>query len=216
MNRAYRLLLTGLCMLGAAWPMASQAEEQTNICGPIYNTGHYGPYDYRTDKDKLHVVELYHFAPQVELLVRGQSGELGGDLSYVLKAFPNHHRALVSIVRLGERTKSLQPPFLTYSIECFLERAVRFRPDDTVARSLYAQYLGKLGRADDGAAQLDVALRVAGENPLTQYNIGLVFFELGKYDRALQQAHKARQMGVERKDLEEMLRRANHWQDPPP
>lgn len=187
------------------------------LCGPIYNTGHYGPYDYRTDKGKLAIVEKFHFAPEVENLIRGQSSVfVGDDLNYVLKAAPNHHRALVSIMRFGERTKSPQPPYLAYSIECFLERAVRFKPDDTVARALFAEYLGKTGRKAEAARQLDAAIHYAPDDGFANYNFGLVFFELRAYDRALQQAHKARKLGFERPQLEAMLKREGKWQDPPP
>lgn len=193
------------------------ARAQTgNACGPIYNTGHYGPYDYRTDRQQLGVVEKFHFAPQVEALIRGMSGPLAGELNYVLKAAPNHHRALVSLMRLAQRQKLPHLADMDYSVECYFERGARFRPDDTVVRSLYAQYLGSLGRKSEAAAHLELALQHAGDNPFTHYNIGLVFFEIGAFDRALQQAHKAREMGLPKPELENQLRKANQWKEPTP
>ncbi len=186
------------------------------FCGPIYRPGAYGPYDYRTQRDKLPIVEKHHFTPQVEQLIRGQEGYLGGDLDYTLRAFPNHHRALVALMRWGDKLKSPQPPFLDLPIDCYLERAVRFKPDDTVARALFAQYLGKTKRKEAATAQLEVATQFAQDNPITHYNIGLVFFELGEFDRALRQAHTAAKLGLVRPDLEQMLRRAGKWQDAPP
>ncbi len=192
------------------------AEPAANRCGPIYRPGSYGPFDYRTQQDKLPIVEKHHFTPQVEGLIRGQEGYLGGDLDYTLHAFPNHHRALIAIMRWGERLKSPQPPNLVYSIECYLERAIRFKPDDTVSRVLFAQYLGRIRRSPEAIAQLDAAIHYAADNAITHFNIGLIFFELGAHDRALQQAHVAYKLGFERKDLEDMLRRAGKWQDAPP
>lgn len=69
----------------------------------------FGPFDY-TDPETarpgkygqsppLHLVEIAHFTPEVEHLVRGKSGAIYGDLDYTLRAFPNHHRALWSMVR---------------------------------------------------------------------------------------------------------------------
>jgi tetratricopeptide (TPR) repeat protein len=105
---------------------------------------------------------------------------------------------------------------MDYSVECFLERSVRYKPDDTIARSLYAQYLGTLDRKSEAAVQLDIALQYAGDNPFTHYNIGLVFFEIGAFDRALQQAHKARELGLPKPELEDQLKKEGQWKDPAP
>lgn len=196
---------------------APQAVTDTLVsesCGALEN--HYGPYDYRTRKDRLTVVEKHHFTPVVEALIRGQEGYLGGDLSYVLATFPNHHRALVAIVKFGARAKSPQPPHLTYSIECYFLRALQFQRDDIVVRMLYAQYIGTQGRQPEAIEQLAIVERLAADNAFSIYNAGLVYFEIGAFDRALAAAHKARELGFERPDLEAWLRRDGRWQDPVP
>lgn len=184
---------------------ADAPDPSAGICGEIY-TRHYGPYDYRTERDRLRIVEEAHFSPQIQALA-GSEWDLAGNLNYTLKSAPNHHRALVAVVRFGEKFKSEQTEHLEFPIECYFNRALRFRPDDTVVRALYAQYLGKRGRKADAIQQLDAAIPLAVENPLSQYNIGLVFFELKEYQRALQQAQRAREMGFERPELMEQLRK---------
>jgi tetratricopeptide (TPR) repeat protein len=79
---------------------------------------------------------------------------------------------------------------------------------------LYAQYLGKRGRPEEAARNLEAALQYAGDNPLTHYNIGLLYFDLRMYDKALVQAHTARKLGFPRADLEESLRKQGSWRDP--
>jgi len=196
------------CSAGAA-----VAQEAYNACGPLEN--HYGPFDYRTQKVQLRIVEKFHFTPKVEALIRGESGDfVGGDLSYTLATSPNHHRALVALVRFGERTKSSKPPDMTYSIDCYFDRAVRFAPDDSVVRALYGRYLGKNGKSEVAVGQLEEASRLAAENGFSHHNIGLVYFELSMFDKALSEAWLARQMHFEGDELEQMLKRAGKWREP--
>ena len=119
-------------------------------CGPMgVNLDAYGPYDYRTDKDKLPLVENAHFTPGVEQFFERKTGYFGADIGYTLYRFPNHHRALDAMVRLSKRERTDKPRGATFSTECYFERALRFRKDDVVARMLYAEYLVQGGRADD-------------------------------------------------------------------
>ena len=194
----------------------AMAQAAPNPCGSLNNA--YGPYDYRTERTgKLHIVEEYHFTPEVEALVRGKSSAyVADDLNYTLHTSPNHHRALMAIVRLGERTKSSQPPHLQYSITCYFDRAIRFQPDDTVVRLIYAQYLGNTGRVPQAVQQLKIATGLAKDNPLAHYNIGLIYFELKKYDEALAQAHIAMAMGFTRHELADQLKQVGRWSDPIP
>jgi tetratricopeptide (TPR) repeat protein len=205
------VLLLGCLVAGFAL-----AQEAPNACGSLNN--HYGPYDYRTERTgRLRVVETYHFTPEVEALVRGRSSAyIGDDLSYTLRTSPNHHRALMSIIRYGERTKSPQPPNLEFSIDCYFDRAIRFQPNDNVVRSLFAHYLGKTGRKNEAVQQLEVASQHAGDNALSRYNIGLIYVELKEYDRALVQAHEAIRLGYLRPELPDMLKGVGKWQDAPP
>lgn len=180
-------------------------------CGPIENG--YGPFDYRTQRDNLKVVEQYHFTPTVESLISGSSGAIGGDLDYTLRASPNHHRALMAMMRLGEKLKSPQPTGARYSVECWFERALRFRPDDSTARMIYATYLAKSGREPETIKQLEIATQSAGDNPFTHNNIGLIYFDIKKYDSALVQAHKAYSLGFGQPTLRDRLKSVGKWKE---
>jgi hypothetical protein len=90
-------LLTALTIAPAAgqnWPRLPYE------CGTLAN--HYGPFDYtnaRHYREKLPIVERAHFNRDVESLRRGQTAvRPGPDLHYVLGTFPNHHRALYSML----------------------------------------------------------------------------------------------------------------------
>jgi hypothetical protein len=202
--------LVAVGLLGSCVQVAAQ---EISACGPLAN--HYGPFDYRTQRGRLKVVEDYHFTPEVESLVRGKSGtSAAADLSYLMRTSPNHHRGLMAILRLSERTKSPQPPNLQYSVECYFDRAIRFKPDDTVVRVLYAQHLGRDKRTPQALAQLKVASEFARDNALSHFNIGLAYLELGDDAHALEQAHKARALGLDRPELEDRLKAKGAWKAP--
>lgn len=205
-----------LAATAAPWLLlmfASAAHGQAPACGTLEN--HYGPFDYRTQRDKLQIVEKYHFTPSVESLRAGASTtRLAGDISYLLATSPNHHRGLVTLMRLAEKEKSPQPQHMRYSVECYFDRAIRFQSDDTTVRMLYAQYLHKQKRTPEAMAQLQFAAELAKNNGFTNYNIGMVYFEMGQYDLALTQAHKARALGFDQPELAQMLAAKGKWKEP--
>jgi tetratricopeptide (TPR) repeat protein len=183
-------------------------------CGSLVNS--YGPYDYRTDRDKLPIVLNAHFTPEVEALIRGKTGTLpGGDIDYTLRAIPNNHRALMAMMRLGEKEKTPQPSGSKYTIECWFERATLFRPDDAIVRMIYSTYLNSINRIKEANLQLEVAAKYAQDNPLTHYNIGLHYFDLKNYEKALFEAHKAASLGLDRSELREQLKAVGKWAEAP-
>lgn len=214
-NRRTWLPVVALLSVLATLPAWGQAYDVPG-CGSLDN-GQNGPFDYRTERGrKLAVVEEFHFTPKVEGLLAGQSGYLGQDLDYVLRVFPNHHRALVALVRYGKRAKSPNPPHVAFTIECYFERAMQFKREDTTVRMLYASYLHDLGRTPDAVKQLDQVIELAQDNPFTQYNVGLVFTDMGIYDRALRQAHLVAAAGFTRPELRQRLEAAGKWSEPAP
>lgn len=199
-------------LAGLAEVPAAQAQE--NECGTLET--HYGPFDYRTDRKALPIVEKHHFTEAIELLIPDHNGpNVPGHLAYTLHAFPNHHRALYAIIRYGEKMKSRTPPNLENSIDCYFERALRFRSDDTVARLIFADYLIRTNRLTEAVTQIDFVRSIAGDNPLTQYNMGLMYFQAGRFDSALAQAHIAMALGIARDDLKKKLVAKGRWVEPP-
>jgi tetratricopeptide (TPR) repeat protein len=189
------------------------AQDVGGGCGSLANG--FGPFDYRKHRQHLPAVENHHFTAPVEALVKGLTGTIGADIDYTLRAFPNHHRALLAMARWTERIKNPHPPGANYPTECYFIRALHFANDDNVVRMLYAQFLGQGKRVADAIQQLEAAASTAGENGFTHYNIGMVYAELGEMDRALSQAHRAMALGFGRVELKAILERAGKWRDPP-
>lgn len=168
-------------------------------CGSLSNA--YGPLDYRTEKAALAIVDVAHFTPGVESLISGNRGVLGSDLDYTLRASPNHHRALISVAKYGIRSKLLQPKDLPRTVECYFDRAIRFRPDDHLVRMIYAEYLKQLGRQIDALNQLDTVIGNPKLAAPTLENVGLFFIDLQAFDKALMLVDRIRAEGEEPQQL---------------
>lgn len=197
-----------------AQPSALSLEEIE--CGQMVVPRRVPPMDYRTDRRMLLTVEHAHFPSHVENLIRPVFTTFGSDIDYTLHAYPNHHRALVTLVRLGEREQTDKPKEMAYTIDCFFRRAIRFVPQDTVVRMLYAQYLIKKLRRDDALRHLDFVQSIAGDNAFTHYNLGLVYLQAAAHDKALEQAHRARVLGMEKAELKDRLTAEGRWREPKP
>ncbi|KQV48372.1 hypothetical protein ASC95_20740 [Pelomonas sp. Root1217] len=184
-------------------------------CGETHNT--YGPFDYRTAQpQQRYIVEIAHFTHGVETLTRGATGPFGKDIGYTLAVFPNHPRAIQTVERLAEKEKSDPASGTDMTVECYYARGMAFAPNDLVFRMFYVSYLLRHNRLDDARKSLDYVVEQAGDNPLTQFNAGLLYFDMKDYDKALAQAHRVLAMGMTRTELRDRLNSVGRWKDPEP
>lgn len=211
-------LSLGLCVNAHAQTGSTACGDLANGFGPYDYRQHAGSQDFKTNQNNpLYLVHSAHFRPEMEALSHGGQGpksDVGPELDYTLRAFPNHHRALDAMVRLSDRLKMDPPRGARYNVECWFDRAIRFRPDDTIVRMIYATYLGKQKRVPDALSQLEIAAAAAKDNPFTRYNIGLIYFDLNEFDRALTEAHIAYGLGMQRTELRDKLTSTGHWREP--
>lgn len=208
MHKLIKLLL--LVFLFAS-PHASDAQgdvADSAICGPLTNA--FGPFDYRTATvDQINIVERHHFTRRVESLQGGISSTLGGDLAYTLRVFPNHPRALLALLRLALRENSANIAGMVYSVECWFDRAIRFRPDDSYPMVLLGSYLAKLSRTSEAADWLDRGAAIAPEHDANlHYNLGLAYLDAGQMDKATHHARLAYRIGFPLDGLRNRLARA--------
>lgn len=214
--RTLLVLIALLCAHGAAQAQAQGQGINSYACGPLNPPGQFGPYDYRTLSSEIrHRVEDYHFTPDVESAKRGATSNVGGDLDYTLRAFPNSPRALLTVQRYTARTKSDRPPGLRFAAECYYERAIRFMPDDPMPHLLYASYLKERKRMQEVQAQLDAAEKLRGDpsNFDLDYNLGLMYFDLGVYDKSLEAARRAYALGAPLPALKAKLKAKGAWKE---
>lgn len=211
MNTQSRLL-AALLLAGAAGAALAKP-----YCGDLQNA--FGPFDYRVaaPADKS-LVERAHFTEEVEAGTAGKTSYLGADLDYTLRAFPNHPRALATLIRIARRSgpAAHSVPGAHYPTECYFERAVRWQADDAAVWSLYAQYLYVIGQDGKAMPMLQKALDLEPDNPTYNYNLGLIYAKKKQYDKALPLGQKAYAQGFPLPGLKQMLVNAGKWVEPPP
>jgi tetratricopeptide (TPR) repeat protein len=174
-------------------------------CGDVFDTN-IGPFDYSDPSyhspngsvGMLRTVEKAHFTPRVEQLIGGQSTSvMMADIAYTLGKFPNHHRALYSLIkydkRLGGRLPQTGKSF-EQSVECYFQRALQFRPADGNTLQLYGLYHHLNGRHEQARDAYLAAVRYL-DSAQVHYNLGLVYLELGNLEQAAEHARRAYTLG---------------------
>lgn len=175
----------------------------------------FGPYDYN-DRDtyykELGLVEGAHFNYKVEQLQEGALSKhnLYGDIDYTLRAFPNHHRALNTIIRFRMLHGSYQRADLQQP-ECYLQRALNFAPEDATTHMLYAMYMHKLDRFDDALSKYEKALSLSPNNIEIQYNLALLLTEMKRFEEAKKYAVNVYAKKYPLQGLKKKLKAAGHW-----
>jgi len=180
-------------------------------CGELTNS--YGPYDYRTATNEERVlVEGAHFTPNVERLIRGKTATVPGpDIAYTLRVYPNHPRALHSMMNLSFNNRTDKPEGSTYTMECWFERAERFVPNDGTVLMIHGIYTLRKGDARAAIARFKRAEELDGPNANLHYNLGLAYLELRDYDNALDRARSAYRLGFPLPGLRNKLQEAGKW-----
>ncbi len=197
-------------------PLSAVARDKS-YCGELTNA--FGPFDYMdrfSHQKDLNIVETYHFTSNVEDLISGQSGSLGSDLNYTLRAWPNHHRALASLVKYSIREKSTHIRGLKWPIECYFDRAIRMNKEDAQVRSIYSAFLSHRGRNKEALAQLEVAADLEPDNATVLYNLGLLYFKQKNYEKASHYAEKAYALNYPLPGLRNKLIQVGKWRGSAP
>ena len=223
---AVRLTWLGKFLSGASillTTVSAIAVENSSGC-PALLRHSYGPYDYRTiTKEQIVLVEGAHFFPDVENLrdgvahqSRGYALVPGAEIDYTLRAFPNHHRALMSLSRLSIRDKTERPKGVKANVDCYFKAAMDFRDNDSTVYLIYGIHLSKKGKASEALEYLDKAKALGDDSVNLQYNLGLAYFQAKRYREALDAAHKAYAAGFPLEGLRNMLKRSGKWEEPKP
>ena len=173
-----------------------------------------GPFDYlqrASIMGKLSMVENAHFTPNVENLVSGKTGSIMDDLDFVLRAFPNHHRALNTSVNYSMRYKKGPANHHGLPAECYLQRAINYNPRDGVPYRLYGYYMHKKGRFNEALEANLKALQLYPNDAMLHYNTGLLLVKMKRWDEAMTVARKLYDAGLTLPGLKNKLVEAGKW-----
>ena len=175
-----------------------------------------GPFDYRDPKLRerwLGNVERHHFNKNVEQLIGGISTSEGPyiDLAYTLRVFPNHPRALNSMARFLSNANHMALYHKTP--DYYFLKAIEFAPDDATVYHLYAIHLHKKRKLKKALENYNIALQLQPSNPEIVYNLGLLYFDMKKYNLAMDYAKKAYGLGFLLPGLKNKLTELGIWED---
>ena len=205
---SFAITLLGLLTLCVS--VGALAQDVCQGMSPLPTGGDFG-LDYRLqtpeNQEFLKLVEDYHFTPQVEQLISGATGSILGDLAYVLRRYPNHHRALYALIRF-HRTN---PEEFDRPPECTLGRAVAMFPRDARVRILLGIYFHYNDRLQEALEQYQVALGLFERSAELHYNVGLLYVDLENYPKAREHARRAYELGYRLPGLRRKLEAVDHW-----
>jgi len=176
-----------------------------------------GPYDYRQRTSltgELKRVERRHFTQKVEQLISGESTkDVMSDLDYTLRQWPNHHRALYSMIEYQIRESKKYSRRKMIPAECYLQRAEKFSNKDITVMILYALYLHRSGHLDLALKKYEEAEGTDENNMQLKYNYALLLVDLGKFDEAKEKAEFLYSKNFPLEGLKKRLSKAGHWND---
>ncbi|SFU75104.1 TPR repeat-containing protein [Nitrosomonas eutropha] len=207
-----RILTIFIVMVFFFTPLLVEAARNKSYCGDLKSS--FGPFDYMDRfnlKKELDIVEAYHFTSNVENMISGQSTVIGGDLNYTLHAWPNHHRALVTLFKYSIKEKSTRIAGLKWPVECYFDRAIRMNTKDAQVRSIYSAFLSHHNRNKEALKQLRVAANLEPNNATILYNLGLLYFKQKNYEKAGHYAEQAYALDFPLPGLRNKLIRAGKW-----
>lgn len=184
-------------------------------CPPVPAEQWYGPYDYTNPNhraNRLEIVERHHFTTEIEQH-KQRVRDLGDNLDYTLKTFPNHHRALASMSELAQKEQTNRIEGMDYSVDCYFKRAAEFAPEDGLVHMVHGMALYNQGDVDKALDKLERAAELEPDNANVHYNYGLVLFENGDQEAAREHAERAYELGFPLPGLRNKLQQAGYWSD---
>ncbi|ADE16273.1 TPR repeat-containing protein [Nitrosococcus halophilus Nc 4] len=205
-------------VLAAMVPMAVQAQDR---CGSLLpeTARHQDRQDDYLDphpaaRRHLKLVADHHFRPQIRRF-DGHPMYIMENLDYTLLHFPNYHEALYAVSQFERRNGGRLPQKAGWrwrrSAECYFVRAIRFRPEDGVVRMLYGIHLHKGGKLEQALEQYKTGLELIPRSSELNYNLGLLYYDLKKYELAKKYATTAYELGYPLPGLKKLLEKVGHW-----
>ena len=87
-----------------------------------------------------------------------------------------------------------------FSTQCWFDRAVAYRSNDPNVRIVVATELIKRGQKDEAREHSESRNKIAKDNGAISYNVGLLYFELGDYERSMSFAKRLTISGLTCRD----------------
>ncbi len=154
----------------------------------------------------LRTVEQYHLGPAEEKFMAKQYQSAHGDLTFMLRYFPNHPRALLLMAQLCSEWKS--PRCLP---DMMFEKAIQLKPDESATYIVQGIYLHRIKRYKDAIASYEQAVALDQDSINAHYNLALTLVETRQFELANQHAQRAYALGAQLPGLRQRLQKAGQW-----
>jgi hypothetical protein len=215
--------MVGIVTVAAFCILSGPAFADEDDCGNFDSSdyGGIGPWDYYhpssrvpTGEDpmgRIKRVENVHFQRQWEYVSpRVGSYKIANEVIYTLLVFPNHPRALWTLSRLEKLRGPLKnyasnPRVPKMTVECFFDRALRFRPNQSPIWMIYGMHLHSRGRLADAREAYQTAKRLGEDSTQFHYNFGLLLVDTKELDLAEDSARVAYSRGYQQSGLKDQL-----------
>jgi tetratricopeptide (TPR) repeat protein len=102
-------------------------------------------------------------------------------------------------------------PIGIYRADCYFRRALNFTSEDPILHLIYGIHLHRAGDLEGALAEYETAERTGPRNAELQYNLGLLYVDLKRYDAAREHAKKAYELGYPLGGLKARLARLGEW-----
>lgn len=201
-----------------------EVERYDADCLPLHRAGKHGPFDYnKASSAERNLVEGPHFNQHYHAYRLGNSKfqkksdhiieTPAAGFGYTLWSFPNHPLALAAMEDIALKNKTDTPPGSQLRIHCYFQRAVRFTPEDPLVRALYGYYHARRNQKEAAMAQLERAESLTDEIVDVYVYAAFAYFELKEFEKSLNAAKQAYQLGYQLPGLRNKLERAGKWRD---
>lgn len=192
----------------------------------------FGPFDYFDINDpsdklwvegRLYEIDKIHYGKGKNYLtIKPTSSSnlrlAASEFDYTLRAIPNHPYALHSVIELEiaarQYTQTTNIPRSSLDLvppECYLQRALVFRPKQAHIPLLFGLYLHKLGIREQAMKYYQQSLGLQPENAEAHYNTGLLYFDMKDYANSKIHARRAYQLGYPLPGLRKKLVSVGQW-----
>lgn len=201
-------LLVVMSLLASVNAYAQRDNVTCGITQGMPLTNAYGPYDATLpgNQSLLPIVVTAHFTKSVEQLLKGTTTvDPLPDIDYTLRAIPNYHPALKSVMNYEFSGGKLRNDPRFYTVDCYFKRALYLAPKDYKATVLYAIYLHRKKKMQDARTYYERALKLQPDFIDAHYNFGLLLFALGELDSAFKHASIAYDGGYQLPGLKRKL-----------
>lgn len=213
---------------GLSLVLVSYAAAGEIDCGVLKNFNDLGPFDYQDPQNRVpdganpmgmvKRVENVHFQDAMKAvnLKLFSVERLTSEFTYTLRMFPNHPEALYAMSRLESLAggklpqKAINVFTPKISADCFFDRAIRFRPEDSAVQLVYGLHLHKRQRYKEALVAYEKAEALGEDSTSLYYNLGLLHTELKNWDKAVGYAQKAYGKGAYFPALRDRIEKAGY------